>query len=84
MPKKWSEASEVRHFSLRGPSDSNHCNVPSSLRVSARHGAARTKTDYLAYRITSISSPRLFSAVIWIEWFFRKSSASSRAATVSK
>ncbi len=29
-------------------------------------------------------SPRLFSAVIWIEWFFRNSSASNRAATVSK
>jgi len=26
----------------------------------------------------------LFSAVMWIEWFFRNSSASSRAATVSK
>ena len=39
----------------------------------------------LTYGITStILSPRLFSAVIWIEWFFRNSSASSRAATVSK
>ena len=39
----------------------------------------------LTYGITlTILSPRLFSAVIWIEWFFRNSSASSRAATVSK
>ena len=40
---------------------------------------------YFTYGITStILSPRLFSAVIWIEWLFRNSSASSRAATVSK
>ena len=39
----------------------------------------------LTYGVTlTILSPRLFSAVIWIEWFFRNSSASSRAATVSK
>ena len=37
------------------------------------------------YGITStILSPRLFSAVIWIAGFCRNSSASSRAATVSK
>ena len=31
-----------------------------------------------------ITSTRLFPAVIWMEWFFRNSSASNRAATVSK
>ena len=36
------------------------------------------------YGITStMLSLRLFPAVIWIEWFCRNSSASSRAATVS-
>jgi Tannase-like family of unknown function (DUF6351) len=66
----------LTNYPIQGP-------PPPLLATARRENKINLGTDNTRYSTCS-KNETLFSAVIWIEGFFRNSSASSRAATVSK